>query len=139
MQTSDSRASMMEGLVASGLGHGAQFLSLEWVRRELLRQLSLLPYPGTLNLRVLPKVREAIFARRNQFLRIADPSSPDCPGFLQPVILRAHGRTGPPSYLILPEKTLYPDVLEMISAHNLRQALGLSDGDRVEIEEVPRD
>lgn len=136
MQNRGSRAFAMEGLVASGVGQGAQFLGLAWVRRELRQQLSLTPYPGTLNLRVLPEVREAVFACRHRFLRIADPSSPDCAGFLQRVLLRAHGRAGPPAYLILPEKTLHPDVLEIISSDNLRQALDLRDGDRVEIEEV---
>ena len=123
------------GQVVSGVGRGAEFVGLEWVQEQLRRLLFLLPYPGTLNLRVAPEVREALFARRDSFLRIADPSSPQCPGYLQRVILRASAGVCPSVYLILPELTMYPDILEFISAYNLRQKLSLKDGDSVEIEE----
>ncbi len=125
----------MDGRVASGLGRGAQFLGLEWVRRELRQKVGLAPFPGTLNLRVPPEVRGALYARRDRFLRIADASSPGCPGFVTRVILRAHGRTCSSAYLILPELTMYKDVLEVISADNLRAELALEDGDSVEVEE----
>ncbi|MGH9785213.1 MAG: DUF120 domain-containing protein, partial [Terriglobia bacterium] len=101
----------------------------------LHRNLNLVPFPGTLNLRVPPEVRDALFARRDSFLRIADPSDPICPGYLRRIVLRANGRVSSVAYLILPELTMYKDVLEVIAAENLRQELGLKDGDAVEIEE----
>src|SRR5579864_2735518 len=94
-----------EGSVSSGLGRGAQFLSIAWVRRELRQKLGLDPFPGTLNLQVPPAVWSALHARRNSFLKIADPSSPNCPGFLKRVILRANGRLCDSAFLILPEAT----------------------------------
>ena len=135
MPNAGAGAFQAEGWVVSGVGRGAEFLSLEWVQRELRQRLFLLPYPGTLNLRVASEVRDALFARRDSFLRIADPSSASCPAYLQRVILRANGCTCPSAYLILPELTMYKDILEVISAYNLRQKLNLKDGDRVEIEE----
>ena len=135
MPSAGRSAFKTEGWVVSGAGRGAEFLGLEWVQRELRRSLFLMPYPGTLNLRVAPEVRDAVFARRDSFLRIADPSAPECPGYLQRVILRANGLTCPSAYLILPELTMYKDVLEVVSAYHLRQKLNLRDGDRVEIEE----
>ena len=123
-----------QGRVASGAGQGAKFLALDWVQQELRRHLALTPFPGTLNLQVLPEVRDGLFARREQFLRIADPSAPDCPGYLQKVTLRASGRSCASAYIILPELTMYRDVLEIISSHPLRQTLGLQDGDPVEVE-----
>jgi len=123
------------GHVASGVGRGAEFLRVEWVLQELRQKLNLIPFPGTLNLRVPPEAREALFARRESFLRIADPAAPTCPGYLQRVILRANGGTCSTAYLILPELTMYKDVLEVIAAENLRQMLGLKDGDLVEVEE----
>ena len=121
------------GHVASGVGRGAEFLGLEWVQKELWRTLSLVPFPGTLNLRVPPEVRDALFARRDSFLRIADPSAPTCPGYLHRVILRANGSVCSSAYLILPELTMYKDVLEVIAGENLRQMLSLKDGDTVEV------
>ena len=116
------------------MGQGAQFLALEWVLRALERHLGLTPFPGTLNLRIVPEVRNSLFERREQFLRISDPASPDLPGYLQKLSLRANERTCDAAWLILPEKTMYNDVLEIISAVRLRHALSLNDGDSVEME-----
>ncbi|MBI3933205.1 MAG: CTP-dependent riboflavin kinase [Acidobacteria bacterium] len=123
-----------EGRVTSGIGQGAQFLALDWVAAQLQQHFGLIPFPGTLNLRVSPEIRQSLFERRQQFPRIADPASPDCPGYLNHVMLRARSRTCDEAWLILPEKTLHADMLEIISAVSLRQALALIDGDSVEIE-----
>ena len=125
----------VDGMVASGLGRGAQFLAIEWVRRELHAKLALEAFPGTLNLRIPETDWSALHARRNEFVRIADPSAASCPGFAAAVQLSAHGRTTL-GYLILPELTMYKDVLEIIAGENLRQRLQLKDGDMVRVEEV---
>ena len=122
----------ISGVVSSGLGQGAQFLAVDWVVRELRSQLGLAPFPGTLNLRVKSEEREALFARRHEFIKIADPSS-DCPGYVMKLILHANGRSAG-AYLILPEKSQYNDVLETIAAAKLRESLAIDDGDVVEIE-----
>lgn len=127
----------IEGIVSSGTGQGAQFLALGWVKSQLRKQLSLVPYRGTLNLRVPSDIFYTLFKRREDFLYIADPASPDCPGYLKKVTLRAHGRSCDVAYLILPEKTLYHDVLEIVAAVSLREHLLLSDGDAVEVETEP--
>lgn len=127
------------GRVASGLGRGAGFIGLDWVQQELREKLGLIPFPGTLNLAVEPEARETLYARRDSFLRIADPSEPTCPGYLLRLSLSANGRTCSSAYLILPELTMYKDVLEIIAPENLRQALHLKDGDSVQIEEFPAD
>ena len=137
MQQADILPFKTTGHVASGVGRGAEFLRVEWVLEELRQKLNLIPFPGTLNLRVEPEARETLYARRESFLRIADPSDPTCPGYLQRVTLRANGRVTGSAYLILPELTMYKDVLEVIAADNLREKLSLKDGDPVEVEEVP--
>ncbi len=137
MRNPDAAPFKTTGRVASGIGRGAEFLQIAWVREELRQKLGLTPFPGTLNLRVEPPARATLFARRQSFLRIADPAAPTCPGYLQRVTLRANGQVCHSAYLILPELTMYKDVLEVIAAENLRQTLRLQDGDRVEIEEFP--
>ena len=125
------------GRVVSGTGQGAQFLVLGWVAAQLQEHLSLTPFPGTLNLRVSTEIRQSLFERRKEFLRISDPASPDCPGYVKKVTLHANGRTCETAYLILPEKTMYHDVLEIVAAVSLREHLLLSDGDAVEVEIDP--
>lgn len=134
MQNAGAAPFKTTGQVVSGVGRGAEFLRIAWVQEELRAKLQLVPFPGTLNLRVSPEAREALYARRESFLRIADPSDPTCPGYLQHVILRRNGRVCNSAYLILPELTMYKDVLEVIAAENLRKKLGLKDGDAVEVE-----
>ena len=134
MRNPDTTPFRTTGRVVSGLGRGAEFLRLAWVLEELRRKLDLIPFPGTLNLSVEPAAREALFVRRASFLRIADPAEPACPGYLQRLTLRANGQICRSAYLILPELTMYKDVLEVIAPQNLLQALGLQDGDPVEIE-----
>jgi riboflavin kinase len=124
----------LTGIVGSGIGQGAQFLALDWVQSQLRRHLDLTPFPGTLNIRVAPAVRDELFAQRERFLRIADPASPDCPGYLKKVTLHAHGRFVDVAWVILPEKTMHTDVIEVISTVNLRQHLALNDGDSVDVE-----
>ena len=125
-----------EGRVASGAGQGAYFLALSWVQKELERTLAFRPFPGTLNLRVAPRIRQALFARREEFLRIADPSAPQCPGYLKEVVLKAKGRRYEAAWLILPEQTMHRDIVEIIAPVALRESLNLNDGDLVDVESV---
>ncbi|MBI2819836.1 MAG: CTP-dependent riboflavin kinase [Acidobacteria bacterium] len=125
---------LIQGEVVSGIGQGARFLALDWVAAQLQQQFGLTPFPGTLNLRVSAEIRQRLFEQRQEFLRIADPASPDCPGYLRKASLRANGRRYESAYLILPEKTMHEDVLEIIAAVSLRDALALHDGNAIELE-----
>ena len=125
----------IEGRVSSGLGRGAQFLGIEWVQRELREKLGLNPYSGTLNLRVTAADWSDLYGRRENFVKIADPQSDNCPGYLQRVALRANGLICPSAFVILPELSMYKDVLEIIAEGNLREMLRLKDGDRILVEE----
>jgi riboflavin kinase len=122
------------GHVTSGIGHGAQFLALDWVALQLRQLLGTTVFPGTLNLRVASEIRDALFSRRKTMPRIADSASSDCPGYLLHVALRTSGRSFDSAYVILPEKTVYKDVLEVIAPVNLRERLALEDGAAVEVE-----
>ena len=55
--------------------------------------------------------------------------------FLSKWVLTVNGQVYSSAYLILPELTMYNDVLEIIAAENLRQKLCLQDGDVVRVEE----
>ena len=127
----------IEGRLQSGIGRGAQFLGLEWVQKQLREKLGLTPFPGTLNLQVSPDACSAVYAQRGGFLKIDDPASPGCPGYVKRVSLQCGGRSYRSAYLILPELTMYKDVLEIIAADNLREELNLKDGDKVQLEEIP--
>src|SRR5579862_7345569 len=121
------------GLVTSGLGEGRYYLSQPGYVVQFAERLGYKPYPGTLNVRVRADDLEAVGGVR-------DWSGIRIDGF------QAGGRTfggatcfvarlgGHPSHLIVPDRTHYQDVIEVIAPECLRDALHLKDNDAVEVE-----
>ena len=122
----------ISGIVTSGLGEGAFYMRQRGYKDQFRKKLWFEPYEGTLNL----KIRGADLAK----LQILQES----PG-IEISGFEAAGRTfgGAKCFLatsghidcavIMPIRTHHTDVLEVISKHYLRNALGLKDGDIVEL------
>jgi len=123
-------AERIRGRVAAGLGEGQYYISREGYMRQFSEKLGFDPSPGTLNLKL-----EEPFA-----LSGSDPRSVRIEGF------EDEGRTfggcwcrpvricGIRGAIVRPERTSYPaTLLELVAPVNLREALGLSDGDEVEV------
>jgi len=121
------------GEVVSGLGEGAYYV--KQYSPLIQEYLGFEPYPGTLNVRVLfPKtVFDALCNVRPVII----------PGFTK------GGRTfgdvkayrvridGVEGAVVVPSRTVHPPkIAEIIAPVNLREKLGLRDGDRVRIEVV---
>jgi len=122
----------ISGTATSGLGEGAFYMRQKGYKDQFRKKLWFEPYEGTLNLRIsgadLAKLR---ILQDNPGIEIS--------GF------EAGGRTfgGAKCFLatmghvdcaaIMPIRTHHTDVLEVISKHYLRTALGLKDGDVVEL------
>jgi CTP-dependent riboflavin kinase len=125
---------LLEGEACSGLGEGASFTALDWVRREFLAKLGFEPYPGTFNLRMGGPEWEA--ARRVMDAEPGIVITPE-PGFCAAKcfhVVIAGCITGA---VVFPAVPGYPgDKFEVISAVPVRQALGVADGDRVTISVV---
>ncbi|MDK2463937.1 MAG: CTP-dependent riboflavin kinase [Candidatus Korarchaeota archaeon] len=130
------------GVVFSGMGEGAYYVSRSGYKREFLRLLGYEPFPGTLNLRIastrdleairrwkvsstpvmVPAFREG--GRTFGAVRVYRVS---IPGFQQPV------------HAIYAERRHYSDdVLELISPENLREVLKLKDGDPLVVRLEPQ-
>ncbi len=120
----------LKGRVYSGVGEGARFVSLPWVKKQIEEKLSFSPYPGTLNIRLTresTKLKEAL--AKAPGIRIL-PASGNYAGKLFKASLMSSECA-----VIFPEIPLYPeDVIEAISAENLRKKLNLVDGNLCEIE-----
>lgn len=120
------------GAVTSGLGEGAFYMRQKGYKDQFRKKLWFEPYEGTLNLRIAgPDLARLRVLQDSAGIEIA--------GF------EASGRTfgGAKCFLatmghvdcavIMPIRTHHTDVLEVISKHYLRDALGLKDGDVVEL------
>lgn len=128
------RTLLLQGTLCAGLGEGAGFTGLEWVRSEFREKLGFEPYPGTFNLRMdVPSLRKARrLLARQPGIRI-DPAPGFCAAKCFHVVLddRVTGA------VVIPEVDDYPaDKLEVISAVPVRTTLGAGDGDTLVIRVV---
>ncbi len=134
MAVTETETLLLVGEACSGLGEGASFTALDWVRREFLAKLGFEPYPGTFNLRMGGPAWEA--ARRIMANEMGISITP-APGFCAAKcfhVVIAGRITGA---VVFPEVPGYPpDKFEVISAVPVRQALGVADGDSVAVSVV---
>ena len=122
---------VIRGIVESGMGEGRYYLS----KREYVKQIEEIfgfrPYEGTLNIRLSPEE----LVKYRSFL----PDAKIIHGFV------SEGRTfgdvlgipadieGIECALIVPKRTHYSDVVEIIAPVKLRDALSLKDGGEVKL------
>ncbi|HPE50649.1 MAG TPA: CTP-dependent riboflavin kinase [Methanothrix sp.] len=124
----DKKAAKIRGKVASGLGEGRNYTSMKGYSSQFSEKLGFLPFPGTLNLKL-----DEPFA-----IDDSDPDSIRIEGFIDEgrafgaCICRPVRICGIRGAIVRPERTSYsPSLLELIAPVNLRENLGLSDGDEV--------
>ncbi len=116
----------LRGVVRSGVGDGARFTALPWVRAQLREKLGFDPHPGTLNLVVPADRLRALLARLDPVW--VDPE----PGFCRARCYPATVAGRVEAAVVVPEVEGYPeDLAEVVAPVPLRGALGLRDGDPV--------
>ena len=128
------------GRLATGIGQGRHFTRLDWARAQFMDRLGIDPFPGTVNVVVDDPDSMPVWVRlkRTPGIRIDNPGNGphDCDARCYPV--RIAGRID--AAIVVPEVEGYPPAqVEMIAAVGVRDALGIEDGDPVEIELKRRD
>ncbi|MDI6917775.1 MAG: DUF120 domain-containing protein [Thermoplasmatales archaeon] len=123
----------VKGVVISGMDEGRYYLTLKGYKEQLKRKLRFSPYEGTLNLKILPSE----FSKLNV---LKESPGINIDGF------QDGGRTFGPGKcffakiknvdcaVIIPNRSHYSDVVEVISKDYLREKLSLRNGDEVEVE-----
>ena len=121
----------LRGIATGGLGESRFFTDIPWVKRQFLDKLGIDPYPGTFNIMVLPEDIEGLnLIKQARGIEIVPEDMNFCPASSFPVLVNGQVEGA----LIMPLVPNYPPAqLEIISSENIRQALSLKDGDRVEI------
>ena len=123
---------VFRGRVATGKGVAVGFTSADWARRAFKELVGIDPHPGTLNLIVSdsPDLEAWRRLRATPGLRMSNPDPNWCDGLLYPVSLPG----GIKAAIVVPEVGDYdPRQVEIIAPVRLREALGLTDGDLVEV------
>ena len=121
----------LAGRVVTGVGKGAGFTQLDWVRVQCLERCGVDPFPGTLNL-TLESVEACSAWRRiraGHGITLNSPSPEYCNARLFPVRIAKRISAA----VVVPEVDGYPeDQVEIVAAVALREAFGIADGDVVE-------
>lgn len=120
----------IRGKVFSGIGEGAKFIELPWVKSQIKEKLGFTPYPGTLNIKLddeSVKIRKMLEkAKAIEILPIAGYCAGKC--------FRAFIKETVKCAIVLPQVRNYPeDIIEIIAPLNLRKKISIKDGDCIEI------
>lgn len=120
---------VFEGKVFSGKGEGKKFVSLPWVKQQMIVKAGFEPYPGTLNLHLNTKniAKKQLLGKARQMT--ITPKEGFCPG----ILIKAQIDDAQAA-IVAPQVPGYPeDVLEVISPVFLREKMKLVDGSAVTV------
>jgi riboflavin kinase, archaea type len=123
---------VFKGKLVSGMGEGKYYTGHKGYADQFEKRLGFIAYPGTLNVEIEYIERNKIRLLRSYGGIEIDEFQAENRTFGGVVCFKAiiDGRTGA---IVLPKRSHYATVLECISPDNLRETLGLHDGDAVEI------
>ncbi len=114
------------GVVVKGLGKAALFTEMPVYLTQFKKKLGFKPFPGTLNLRVEPKVKRAI--RNTKAVKI---TGKNVNGSVECFAITVNGVK---CFAIFPKKSTHAaNVVEVLSKFNLRKKLRLRNGCRVRL------
>ncbi|MBS3817782.1 MAG: DUF120 domain-containing protein [Candidatus Thermoplasmatota archaeon] len=128
----------MSGKITSGTKKGKYFLSLEGYKKRFKDRFGFEPFEGTLNVKLKGE-------DLNRYERVKDKEGKTIEGFSEEdkefgaiecfpsEVEKKDKRVGSNTFLVVPEKTRYDRVMEIVSEHGLRERLDLEDGDQVKI------
>ena len=127
-----------EGKVASGMGEGSYYMSLEGYRKQFKEKLGYEPYPGTLNVRLSEQIfmnaRRELGKQPSIFINGFSDGTRTY-GWVK--CYRAvinNGAMDNAAVLVL-ERTHYDNsMLEVIAPVSIKQATGIKNGDKVKVQ-----
>jgi riboflavin kinase len=122
---------IITGMIFSGNKESVNYLSFDWVKKQLVEKIGFVPFPGTLNVKLDEKnvkAKESLMSKPGITI---DPQL----GYYSGKCYHACIRNNCNCVIIIPESPEYPkDVLEVISPMSLRSYFQLKDGDCIQIE-----
>lgn len=120
---------ILRGRVSAGGGTGSFFVDLPWVRSQFQDKLGFNPYPGTLNLQLLPGTDAEKLRNTMKGIKIKSPV-----GFHKGRCFKARIMGKLWGAVVIPDVPRYPrNLLEVLAPVNLRETLGLRDGMEIKV------
>ena len=129
-----SSETVFEGVLFSGLGEGAYYISQPGYEKQFEEKLGFEPYAGTLNLRVREEDQEKVRLLEASPFNLIEGFTNGNRSFGPAKCFQGEIADKVQGALIFPVRTHYAgDVVELISPQCLRKTLHLKDGDTVEV------
>lgn len=129
------------GVICSGLGEGAAFMCLNWVKKVLTERLGFSPYPATLNLLLESDEEMRLWEDiqgETRGVEIPPPDKAFCQAQCWPVLVASSGMNGEKvieGAILLPQVAGYPrNKVEVVAPIHIKNSLGVRDGDSLTLE-----
>ena len=125
-----SKKQILKGRVVSGAKKAAFFTQLDWVLEQCSEKLRFKPFPGTLNIEILPEsLSDAESIQEEKRIELVPPDPKFCNAQVYPVSIE-----GIDAAIIIPEekdRIHGRNTIEVIAPMSLKNALNIDDGDTV--------
>jgi len=120
----------LKGRVVSGTKKAAFFTQLDWVLEQCSEKLGFKPFPGTLNIEILPKSLPNVESiQKEKGIALVPPDPTFCTSQVFPVSIE-----GADAAMIIPAEKVRihgKNIIEVIAPISLKNALKIDDGDFV--------
>jgi len=120
----------IKGIITSGQGKGAYFMSQTFYKNQFEEKLNFNPFPGTLNIKINRKEVDDI-------CKIPEDKMENIEGqenFGGVLLIKATLNDKIDGAIVFPKKTTHGEnILEFISSTNVKNELGIENGDTVKI------
>jgi len=123
---------LVRGVVSTGMGEGQYYVTQPGYVSQFQERLGFVPFEGTLNLRVAPMDHPKVDAMRGSEGILIHGFQLGGRTF-GGVRCHAASLQNIECAVIVPSRSHYSDILEVLCKYNLRRTLNLSDGDVVDI------
>ena len=120
----------IKGIIVSGHGKGAYFMSKSFYKTQLEKKLNFIPFPGTLNIKISKSEIDYIQEiKKDNLEKIKGEGN-----FGDVLLIKATLNDDIPGAVVFPKKTTHGEnILEFITSKNLKKSLGIKDGDEVKL------
>ena len=120
----------IKGIVTSGQGKGAYFMSLPVYKTQFEKQLKFSPFHGTLNIKISETESDTIQKIDENKLKIIEGKG----NFGDVLLIHATLNDEIEGAIVFPKKTTNKEnILEFITYKNLKETIGIKNGDSVKI------
>lgn len=120
------------GKVVSGMGEGTYYTEQQGYRNQFQKQLDIDAYPGTFNVEIKPIEKNKLRLLKNMGGKIIEEFTTENRTFGS-VLCFPSTVNGLKGAIVLPRRSHYSNIIEVISQEYLRDRLKVKDGDQVDV------